>query len=88
MESNDNSDKYLNFDQENAVKISESFSINYQKILGNGAFGTIYLGYNHKTLSEVAVKMESQKTKTPQLVNESKILKLLQGGSNKNYFIN
>lgn len=71
------------FDNENEIKIGDTFSINYQNILGSGAFGTIYLGFNHKTNEEVAIKMESQKTKNPQLINESKILKLLQGGSKK-----
>ena len=40
-----------------------------------------YKGYNIKTNEEVAIKMESQKNKTPQLNYESKILKVLQGGS-------
>jgi len=51
------------------------------KKLGCGAFGAIYHGYNIKTGEEVAVKLESNNTSTPQLMYESKILKLLQGGT-------
>lgn len=79
-------DNYITFDEDNFVKLDDTFSINYQSILGKGAFGVIYLGYDHKTNKEVAIKMESQKTKNPQLIYESKILKLLQGGS-KNFIL-
>jgi predicted Ser/Thr protein kinase len=82
MESNFENDTYLNFDKENEVKLGETFSINYKNILGNGSFGVIYLGYDNRTNSEVAIKMEHQNAKNPQLINESKILKLLQGGGN------
>lgn len=82
MESNFENETYINFNKDNEVKLGETFSINYKNILGNGSFGTIYLGFDNRTNSEVAIKMESQKSKNPQLMNESKILKNLQGGSN------
>ena len=87
MESNFENDLYLNFDKDNEVKLGETFSINYKKILGNGSFGVIYLGYDNRTNSEVAIKMEHQNAKNPQLINESKILKSLQGGSNYKFTI-
>ncbi|KAL8139843.1 hypothetical protein V2J09_005864 [Rumex salicifolius] len=50
--------------------------------LGSGSFGEIYLGTNIQTNEEVAIKLESVKTKHPQLLYESKLYKILQGGSN------
>uniref|UniRef100_A0A368UHW6 non-specific serine/threonine protein kinase n=1 Tax=Glycine max TaxID=3847 RepID=A0A368UHW6_SOYBN len=50
--------------------------------IGSGSFGEIYLGTNIQTNEEVAVKLESVKTKHPQLLYESKLYKILQGGSN------
>ena len=88
MESNFVNETYLNFDKDNEVKLGETFSINYKNVLGNGSFGVIYLGFDNRTHSEVAIKMESQKTKNPQLINESKVLKSLQGGSKKTILIN
>lgn len=87
MESNFENETYLNFDKDNEVKLGETFSINYKNILGNGSFGTIYLGYDNRSNSEVAIKMEYQNAKNPQLLNESKILKSLQGGG-KNILFN
>lgn len=85
MESNFENEIYLNFDKDNEVKLGETFSINYKNILGNGSFGVIYLGFDNRTNSEVAIKMESQKAKNQQLLNESRILKSLQGGGNYNF---
>eukprot|EP00357_Protocruzia_adherens_P017306 CAMPEP_0114993496 /NCGR_PEP_ID=MMETSP0216-20121206/12563_1 /TAXON_ID=223996 /ORGANISM="Protocruzia adherens, Strain Boccale" /LENGTH=421 /DNA_ID=CAMNT_0002357147 /DNA_START=279 /DNA_END=1544 /DNA_ORIENTATION=- len=48
--------------------------------IGSGAFGEIYLGTNIQTNEEVAVKLESVNAKHPQLLYESKLLKILQGG--------
>ncbi|KAH0941930.1 hypothetical protein HID58_001567 [Brassica napus] len=50
--------------------------------IGSGSFGEIYLGTNIQTNEEVAIKLESVKTKHPQLLYESKLYKILQGGSN------
>lgn len=74
------------FPVEAEFSIGNAFSINSQKILGSGAFGVIYSGFNNKTKEEVAIKLESQKTLTPQLIYESKILKILEGGSKHSIF--
>lgn len=47
--------------------------------IGSGSFGDIYLGTNVSTGEEVAMKLESKKSKHPQLVYEAKLYKLLQG---------
>ncbi|GLT99342.1 hypothetical protein SLE2022_167850 [Rubroshorea leprosula] len=49
--------------------------------IGSGSFGELYLGVNIQNGEEVAVKLESVKTKHPQLHYESKLYMLLQGGS-------
>ncbi|OIW08991.1 hypothetical protein TanjilG_05967 [Lupinus angustifolius] len=49
--------------------------------LGSGSFGEIYLGTNIQTNEDVAVKLEKAKTKHPQLLYESKLYKILQGGT-------
>ncbi|CAM9794497.1 unnamed protein product [Scytosiphon promiscuus] len=48
--------------------------------IGSGSFGDIYLGTNMTTGEEVAIKLESTKTKHPQLLYESKIYRILHGG--------
>ncbi|KVH92983.1 Protein kinase, ATP binding site-containing protein [Cynara cardunculus var. scolymus] len=56
--------------------------------IGSGSFGEIYLGTNVQTNEEVAIKLVSKKlaienikTKHPQLLYESKLYKILQGGT-------
>ncbi|KAL8215030.1 hypothetical protein R6Q57_004479 [Mikania cordata] len=49
--------------------------------IGSGSFGELYLGVNIHSGEEVAVKLESVKTRHPQLHYESKIYRLLQGGT-------
>ncbi|KAE9619389.1 putative protein kinase CK1-CK1 family [Lupinus albus] len=49
--------------------------------IGSGSFGELYLGVNIQTGEEVAVKLESVKTRHPQLHYESKLYMLLQGGT-------
>ncbi|CAA3017432.1 casein kinase I-like [Olea europaea subsp. europaea] len=49
--------------------------------IGSGSFGEIYLGSNIQTNEEVAIKLENVRTKHPQLLYESKLYKLLQGGT-------
>ncbi|GAU22001.1 hypothetical protein TSUD_111410 [Trifolium subterraneum] len=49
--------------------------------IGSGSFGEIYLGTNVQTNEEVAIKLENVKTKHPQLLYESKLYKVLQGGT-------
>lgn len=48
--------------------------------IGCGSFGDIYLGINAANGEEVAVKVESIKARHPQLLYESKLYKILQGG--------
>ncbi|CAF1059155.1 unnamed protein product [Rotaria sordida] len=48
--------------------------------IGSGSFGDIYLGTNIASNEEVAIKLESSRTKHPQLHIESKIYRLMQGG--------
>lgn len=48
--------------------------------IGSGSFGEIYGGVNVHTGEEVAIKLEPLKTKHPQLIYESKIYRVLQGG--------
>lgn len=48
--------------------------------IGSGSFGDIYLGKNVTNGDEHAIKLESVKTKHPQLIYESKLYKLLAGG--------
>mmetsp|Transcript_9386 Transcript_9386/g.24279 ORF Transcript_9386/g.24279 Transcript_9386/m.24279 type:complete len:435 (-) Transcript_9386:104-1408(-) len=47
--------------------------------LGSGSFGEIYFAVNTQTGEELAVKVESTKTKHPMLMYEAKLLKHLQG---------
>ncbi|CAN6456597.1 unnamed protein product [Victoria cruziana] len=49
--------------------------------IGSGSFGEIYLAAHIETNEVVAVKLESGKTKHPQLLYEAKLYKILQGGS-------
>ncbi|KAL9275306.1 Casein kinase 1-like protein [Drosera capensis] len=49
--------------------------------IGSGSFGELYLGVNVQNGEEVAVKLETVKTKHPQLQYESKLYMLLQGGT-------
>lgn len=49
--------------------------------IGSGSFGDIYLGTHIKTNEEVGIKLESCKTKHPQLLYESRLYKILQGGT-------
>ncbi|OAY79056.1 Casein kinase I isoform delta-like [Ananas comosus] len=49
--------------------------------IGSGSFGEIYLGTNIQTNEDVAIKLENVKTKHPQLLYESKLYKILLGGT-------
>ncbi|KAK3868200.1 hypothetical protein Pcinc_026388 [Petrolisthes cinctipes] len=48
--------------------------------IGSGSFGDIYLGINITNGEEVAIKLEAMKARHPQLLYESKVYKILQGG--------
>ncbi|CAN1246916.1 Casein kinase 1-like protein 10 [Linum grandiflorum] len=49
--------------------------------IGSGSFGELYIAVNVQTGEEVGVKLETAKTKHPQLHYESKIYMILQGGT-------
>ncbi|KAK3210663.1 hypothetical protein Dsin_015369 [Dipteronia sinensis] len=49
--------------------------------IGSGSFGEIYLASHIDTFEIVAVKIENNKTKHPQLLYEAKLYTILQGGS-------
>ncbi|ONK66589.1 uncharacterized protein A4U43_C06F9930 [Asparagus officinalis] len=55
--------------------------------IGSGSFGEIYLGTNVQTNEDVAIKLENVKTKHPQLLYESKLYRILQGGSDYNVLV-
>jgi len=65
------------------------------KPIGSGSFGDIYLGLSVKDASEVAIKVEANDAKYPQLMYEAKVYeqlnrtpgfpKLLHYGSEKNF---
>ena len=49
--------------------------------IGSGSFGDIYIGRNEQDGMEVAIKLESIKSKHPQLLYESKLYKILAHGA-------
>jgi casein kinase 1 len=48
--------------------------------LGSGSFGGVYHGENLRTNEEVAIKLEPTNAKVPQLLYETKLYKILEGG--------
>eukprot|EP00920_Eleutheroschizon_duboscqi_P018948 GHVT01045037.1.p1 GENE.GHVT01045037.1~~GHVT01045037.1.p1 ORF type:complete len:522 (-),score=50.74 GHVT01045037.1:561-2126(-) len=60
------------------VRVGDKFRMGRK--IGAGSFGDIYVGYNVQTGEEVAIKLESVKARHPQLLYESKLYKILQGG--------
>jgi len=48
--------------------------------IGCGSFGEIYLGINITNGEEIAIKVENVRARHPQLLYESKLYKVLQGG--------
>ena len=62
------------------IPIADSFKLNAKKKLGSGAFGEIFYGTNLKINEEVAIKLESNTAKHPQLFYEAKLYMSFQGG--------
>ena len=60
------------------ILVAEEFRVGPK--IGSGSFGEIYAGTNVHTGEEVAIKLEPLRSKHPQLLYESKIYKILQGG--------
>ncbi len=60
------------------LRVARKFRIGPK--IGSGSFGEIYAGTNVHTGEEVAIKLEPLKSKHPQLLYESKIYRILQGG--------
>ena len=48
--------------------------------IGSGSFGEIYRGVSLISNEDVAIKLENVSSRHPQLIYESKLIKLLQGG--------
>jgi serine/threonine protein kinase len=60
------------------LRVARKFRVGAK--IGSGSFGEIYSGTNVHTGEEVAIKLEPVKSKHPQLIYESKIYRVLQGG--------
>lgn len=58
--------------------VGDKFSVG--KKLGAGSFGEVRLGKNVETGQEVAIKLESTRTRAPQLLLEYRIYELIAGG--------
>ncbi|CAE8596247.1 unnamed protein product [Polarella glacialis] len=63
--------------QQQLGKVGNLYSLGRK--LGSGSFGDIYFAVNTQTGKELAVKLESTKSKHPMLLYEAKLLKHLEG---------
>ncbi|CAG9323835.1 unnamed protein product [Blepharisma stoltei] len=61
----------------NDIRVGSKYRVG--KKIGAGSFGEIYQGTNIQTNENVAIKLESLSTKHPQLIYESKVIKMIQG---------
>jgi len=60
------------------LRVGSKFRL--RRKIGSGSFGDVYIGTNIQTGEEIAIKLESIKSKHPQLLYESKLYKILAGG--------
>lgn len=60
------------------VRVGNRFRL--QQKIGSGSFGDVYVGLDLATHEQVGIKLESAKSKHPQLQFEAKVYKLLAGG--------
>lgn len=84
MENNKTATSTINSSKDSSseydIPIGDGYKLYAKKKLGSGAFGDIYWGTNIKLNEDIAIKLESCKTKHPQLFAESKMYIALQGG--------
>lgn len=70
----------MSHSRESSLELRVGKKFRLGRKIGSGSFGDIYLGTNMTSGEEVAIKLESVKSKHPQLLYESKIYKILAGG--------
>jgi casein kinase I family protein HRR25 len=63
------------------IEILHRSGVALENIIASGSFGALYKGTNTSTGQEVAVKVESESTRCPQLKYEARVLKFLSSGS-------
>lgn len=61
------------------IRIKNTYVMSTKDKIGSGTFGEIYRGYDVKTKTKLAFKLELNTTKSPQLSLEYKVLKTMQG---------
>ena len=59
------------------IRVAERFQLGAK--LGSGSFGDIYKGTDIQHNEEVAIKLEKINSRHPQLIYESKLIKILYG---------
>ena len=64
--------------EEMELRVGNKYRIRHK--IGSGSFGDIYLGTDIHSGEDVAIKLESTKSRHPLLLYESKLYKLLAGG--------
>jgi len=61
--------------QDMELRVGNKYRLRHK--IGSGSFGDIYLGTDIQSGEEVAIKLESIKSRHPQLLYESKLYKIL-----------
>ncbi|ETL41576.1 CK1/CK1/CK1-D protein kinase [Phytophthora nicotianae] len=73
-------DKRMSRTRESALELRVGKKFRLGRKIGSGSFGDFYMGTNMTSGEEVGIKLEPSKSKHPQLLYESKIYKILNGG--------